>query len=128
MAKDWLGHEINPEDPVEVRRWEEARRRIAENKPAEDAVAAIQALPKSRPLPADLPGYRSPADRKCWQCGRTLQPRIDTVVCDIDDPMAIREFGQVVKASRVCYGYDGDGLFCSLRCGYKFACQILTRG
>lgn len=66
-----------------------------------------------------LPGYLSLERRpKCRMCGKTLR----LAPMDRTEKSGNRLFVTPIAESAVCvhYGYDGDNLFCTIRCGYRY--------
>ena len=59
----------------------------------------------------------APADRTerplCKECARTLAP------------YRFRGHPVIDPDRRKAFGYEGNGVFCSLRCGYKFALRTV---
>jgi hypothetical protein len=70
-----------------------------------------------------LPGYRSPSYRKCVNCQKVMLPRVEWRPAEAGEK-GYRSGGRVrVAVSVLHYGYGPESLFCTLSCGYQWACK-----
>jgi len=77
-------------------------------------------------LTVNVPGYKVPDKRHCRLCGKVMRPAVEWRPAKPGED-AVRRFAMLgeaeVPARVLYYGYGPEGLFCSLRCGYAWACR-----
>ena len=69
----------------------------------------------------DLPGYLPPEQRTCQCCGKTLKPKLDYEWSEVLPDGSRRSLQNPIAKGIRHYGYDKDGLFCTLGCAYLYA-------
>lgn len=82
--------------------------------------------------PTVLPGYLPPEQRLCRWCKKPMRPEIVWEEMGEDDSRPVgpnvykTAIGRREAAVRIAYyGYDRHNRFCSLQCGYRYACAVV---
>lgn len=76
---------------------------------------------------AQLPGYLSPGRRpRCRNCGKPLPPQVAWKFTTREvSPGEVRTEQSAVNIRG--YGYRSGNKFCTLRCGYRYACVMVNK-
>lgn len=71
-----------------------------------------------------LPGYLAPGDRPtCQRCGVELKPCVSTKCTT--ETVGEETRTRIIPEKIDYYGYDSRQYFCTVRCGYEYACMVL---
>jgi hypothetical protein len=74
----------------------------------------------------DKPGYVPQGQRpKCHVCGKELPIAPMAPLSDGSGRLFNTPIAE--SATRVNYGYDGDNIFCTMKCGYNFGLAVAKR-
>lgn len=65
--------------------------------------------------------------KKCFHCGARLKPVFKYESVRVEDANGYGFRTDLKRVGIRGYGYESNGLFCTLNCGFKFAVKVARR-